>query len=43
MTDEEYMQIAIDLSKAAKYPYGAIVVNPGGGNHWSQRQHKGET
>lgn len=30
MTDEEYMQIAIDISKTAKYPYGAIVVNPGG-------------
>ena len=26
MTDEEYMQIAIDISKKAKYPYGAIVV-----------------
>ena len=26
MTDEEYMQIAIDISKRAKTPYGAIVV-----------------
>lgn len=26
MTDKEYMQIAIDISKTAKYPYGAIVV-----------------
>ncbi len=26
MTEKEYMQIAIDISKAAKYPYGAIVV-----------------
>ena len=26
MTDREYMQIAIDISKTAKYPYGAIVV-----------------
>ena len=26
MTDKEYMQIAIDISKKAKYPYGAIVV-----------------
>ena len=26
MTDREYMQIAIDISKKAKYPYGAIVV-----------------
>ena len=26
MTDEEYMQIAINISKKAKYPYGAIVV-----------------
>ena len=30
MTDKEYMQIAIDISKKAKYPYGAIVVNRGG-------------
>ncbi len=30
MTDREYMQIAIDISKTAKYPYGAIVVNRGG-------------
>ncbi len=29
MTDEEYMQIAIDISKKAKYPYGAIVVRGG--------------
>lgn len=26
MTDQEYMQIAIDISKKAKFPYGAIVV-----------------
>lgn len=26
MTDKEYMQIAIDISKKSKYPYGAIVV-----------------
>jgi tRNA(Arg) A34 adenosine deaminase TadA len=26
MTDKEYMQIAIDISKKAKYPYGAIIV-----------------
>jgi len=26
MTDKEYMQIAIDISKQSKYPYGAIVV-----------------
>lgn len=26
MTDKEFMQIAIDISKQAKYPYGAIVV-----------------
>ena len=29
MTDKEYMQIAIDISKSAKYPYGAIVVKDG--------------
>lgn len=29
MTDKEYMQIAIDISKKAKYPYGAIVVKDG--------------
>ena len=26
MTDEEYMKIAIELSKKAYYPYGAIIV-----------------
>ena len=26
MTDEQYIDIAIDISKKAKYPYGAIVV-----------------
>lgn len=26
MSDKEYMQIAIDISKKAKYPYGAIIV-----------------
>lgn len=26
MSDEEYIDIAIDISKKAKYPYGAIVV-----------------
>lgn len=26
MTDKEYLQIAIDISSKAKYPYGAIVV-----------------
>ena len=26
MKDKEYMQIAIDISTKAKYPYGAIVV-----------------
>lgn len=31
MTDEEYMKIAIDISKHAKYPYGAIVVDSKGG------------
>ena len=29
MTDEEYMNIAIDISSKAKYPYGAIVVRNG--------------
>lgn len=29
MTDEEYIDIAIDISKKAKYPYGAIVVKDG--------------
>ncbi len=29
MTDREFMQIAIDISKTAKYPYGAIVVRDG--------------
>ena len=29
MTDEEYMKIAIDLSKKSKYPYGAIIVKEG--------------
>lgn len=26
MTDKEYIDIAIEISKDAKYPYGAIVV-----------------
>lgn len=26
MTDEQYIDIAIEISKTAKYPYGAIVV-----------------
>ena len=26
MTDENYIDIAIEISKNAKYPYGAIVV-----------------
>ena len=26
MSDEEYIDIAIEISKKAKYPYGAIVV-----------------
>lgn len=26
MTDEQYIDIAIEISKNAKYPYGAIVV-----------------
>lgn len=29
MTDEQYIDIAIDISKKAKYPYGAIVVKDG--------------
>ncbi len=29
MTDEQYIHIAIDISKKAKYPYGAIVVKDG--------------
>lgn len=29
MTDEQYVDIAIDISKKAKYPYGAIVVKDG--------------
>ena len=29
MTDEEYIDIAIEISKNAKYPYGAIVVKDG--------------
>lgn len=29
MTDEEYIDIAIEISKSAKYPYGAIVVKDG--------------
>lgn len=36
MTDREYMQIAIDISKTAKYPYGAIVVNRGGEDYWAK-------
>lgn len=26
MSDEKYIDVAIDISKKAKYPYGAIVV-----------------
>lgn len=26
MADEQYIDIAIDIFKSAKYPYGAIVV-----------------
>ncbi len=26
MTDEQYIDIAIEISKNAKYPYGAIVL-----------------
>lgn len=29
MTDEEFIDIAIDISKKAKYPYGAIIVRDG--------------
>lgn len=29
MTDEQYIDIAIEISKNAKYPYGAIVVKDG--------------
>ena len=29
MSDEEYIDIAIEISKKAKYPYGAIVVKDG--------------
>lgn len=29
MTDEQYIDIAIDISSKAKYPYGAIVVKNG--------------
>ena len=29
MTDQEYIDIAIEISKNAKYPYGAIVVKDG--------------
>ena len=29
MTDEEYIDIAIEISRNAKYPYGAIVVKNG--------------
>jgi len=29
MNDEYYIDIAIDISKKAKYPYGAIVVKDG--------------
>ena len=29
MTDEKYIDIAIEISKKAKYPYGAIVVKDG--------------
>ena len=29
MTDEQYIDIAIEISKHAKYPYGAIVVKDG--------------
>lgn len=26
MTDEDYIDIAIEISKTAKFPYGAIIV-----------------
>ena len=29
MSDEEFIDIAIDISKKAKYPYGAIIVKDG--------------
>ena len=29
MTDEHYIDIAIEISKNAKYPYGAIIVKDG--------------
>jgi len=29
MSDEYYIDIAIEISKNAKYPYGAIVVKDG--------------
>ena len=29
MTDEQYIDVAIEISKKAKYPYGAIVVKDG--------------
>ena len=29
MTDEQYIDIAIEISKKAKNPYGAIVVKDG--------------
>ena len=29
MTDQEYIDIAIEISRNAKYPYGAIVVKDG--------------
>ena len=29
MTDQEFIDIAIEISKKAKYPYGAIVVKDG--------------
>lgn len=29
MTDEQYIDIAIELSKKAKYPFGAIIVKNG--------------
>ena len=27
MTDEQYIDIAIDISKKAKYPYGAFIIS----------------
>lgn len=29
MSDEEFIDIAINISKKAKYPYGAIIVKDG--------------